>query len=496
MSKSPCNRARCGRHAPAWFVLLSISTVPPSFSAAPVDAAGSDTGGTTVSVADYGAMGDGITDDTAAIQAALNAVSSGTVTFPATGSCYKSGNLLISNKANFTFDGNNQTICWSGTAAPGMKIGMQYSGQLTDVSIENFNMVGDGILAHGHAGVWGLSGGVLTNIKVAWNSIYNVTLGISINADLAGQVNGFDVYNNYISGIVGTAPGQGYGIHHANGSGLPSNGRILNNTIVSAQRHGIYQANGSGVLIANNVITNHRKDVSTVPGYPLPAIVIARSSDIVVQDNSVVSAKDGSIEVTNAAGHVCSDIVISGMLIRQPVGPFQPVTIGTTDPAGDGVCSRVILSDSSISYDYGGVNPAIQIYSGKSITLVNNTINASSASGNGAVIQVRGIEETPGTAQYTNDISVLCNAVHGVKAGGELHAVWIFSTAAASAIEMRFIHNLFDVPDTAFVTNGPETDPNITVIDTEDAGLAAVGTGDGSRPRSPRSLPAVSRGCR
>src|ERR1039457_1805540 len=87
-------------------------------------AIGADTN-TTVSVADYGAKGDGLTDDTAAIQAAINAITSGTVVFPVTASCYRSGNVLISNKSDFTFDGNNQTICWSGTAPTGSMIGIQ-----------------------------------------------------------------------------------------------------------------------------------------------------------------------------------------------------------------------------------------------------------------------------------------------------------------------------------------------------------------------------------
>ena len=88
-----------------------------------------------VSVKDFGAKGDGVTDDTKAIQAALTSVPTGIVTFPVSNGCYKSGNLMISDKTDFVLEGNHQEICWTGTANADEFIGFQYSGSLTNVTI-------------------------------------------------------------------------------------------------------------------------------------------------------------------------------------------------------------------------------------------------------------------------------------------------------------------------------------------------------------------------
>jgi hypothetical protein len=53
---------------------------------------------------------------------------------------------MISDKTDFVLEGNHQEICWTGTANADEFIGFQYSGSLTNVTIQNFRLIGDEIL--------------------------------------------------------------------------------------------------------------------------------------------------------------------------------------------------------------------------------------------------------------------------------------------------------------------------------------------------------------
>ena len=89
----------------------------------------------TVSVKDFGAVGDGVTDDTAAIQAAINS-SAKVIYFPnATYLCEK---LSVTSKDDVLLSGNNSTLLMSAAAFPGVvdqNIDVITSNRVT---IENF----------------------------------------------------------------------------------------------------------------------------------------------------------------------------------------------------------------------------------------------------------------------------------------------------------------------------------------------------------------------
>jgi putative cofactor-binding repeat protein len=219
-------------------------------------------------------------------------------------------------------------------------------GTVANLTVEGCRIKGSGNDADYQAGISNASGQTLTNIKYLRNVISDVSLGIDINANLSGGINGFEISGNRIYNIVGTAPGHGYGIHHANGSGSPSSGVIANNTIERAGRHSIYQAKGSGVSITGNVIRDHRLNVGDSTGKA--AIMVSRSSNVTVSANVVEHPTSGGICVDTDSGVESTNVVVQGNIVRNALD-FYPVWIGTPAPATDGVTTDVTFSAGSRS---------------------------------------------------------------------------------------------------------------------------------------------------
>ena len=86
----------------------------------------------SVSVMDFGAVGDGTTDDTAAIQAAINAVSQGVVVFPA-GTYLTSADIVL--KSNVSLYGQNSIITYTASWAT-------YGSFLNGASVSNIEITG------------------------------------------------------------------------------------------------------------------------------------------------------------------------------------------------------------------------------------------------------------------------------------------------------------------------------------------------------------------
>lgn len=107
----------------------------------------------TISVKDFGAVGDGVTDDTAAIQAAINALYSGTVQggtlfFPK-GTYKVTSSIYQKPRVSFLGEGSRQsTITWGGASAPLLYSAVVYCVNGTDVSpdfVFSTNIQGIGI---------------------------------------------------------------------------------------------------------------------------------------------------------------------------------------------------------------------------------------------------------------------------------------------------------------------------------------------------------------
>ncbi|MFD0672701.1 discoidin domain-containing protein [Cohnella sp. GCM10027633] len=246
----------------------------------------------TMNVTSYGANGGDASDDTTAIQNAINAASSGdTVYFPA-GTYYINSSLLP--KSGIKLNGASQStaiIKFNGSAGSAM-IYMPMSSSISNVEISNLTLDGNsdpeayyGIEAHNGSG-HNFHHLTIKNF-VGTASLYG-PFGIwfegeSGNAGSLKGVKNSTVADNTITNI-GTSREWGSGIR----MGWASKGnQILRNTISNTGRGGIFAHDGStDSIIRNNTVSG--SGMSTTPvGEGLAIEVWGESGKAIIEDNVV-----------------------------------------------------------------------------------------------------------------------------------------------------------------------------------------------------------------
>lgn len=421
----------------------------------------------------FGAVGDGVATDTTALQNCIAAAiliastanDTGAVVYLSPGS-YKSGNLQVTSSTGLTITGPGKLL-WSGTAA-GNGIGIQMVGTVTGLTIVGIRMDGDAVVANKHQGVWANSGQTLTNIKVINCVITDVITGISMNADTGGSITTFLIAGNRLSNIVGTASGQGYGIHHANGSGNPSWGRIVGNSIDGAQRHSIYQARGSGVTIADNVISNHRSGVAT--GAFVSALVVSRSQHITVTGNVVATFWDCALEVSPVSPALSQYVTITANVITGAQNAIPSILIGSQDPATEGTPENVTFAGNQVTASGQNID-LVRIYSCKRLLFASNTLSNLATTTATHIVQIRGEDEGAGTATYSDDLVFVGNILYATPAASTCDGWRLDAAFCTSAVNAKFSANYLRGTSAPFATVAAITNTNIIVSDQPYAGL-------------------------
>jgi len=240
-----------------------------------------------VNASDFGVVGNGTTDDTTALQAALDSLVP-YQTLLISANCKITATLNITNKTDIRITGGGR-IFLSGASSSAVIFNLV--GTINNLEIDNLTLVGDGNSGYTQAGIANNSGQTISNVRFHDNNISNINVGISCNADLSGTYTNAWVYNNSLKNISGTVPGSGYGIHQSK----CSNWNVYSNTIDNASRHSIYCARGveGSKLIQGNLIINHRKDIASAD--IRPAIVVARSRNVSVIGNKLKDCYDGCL---------------------------------------------------------------------------------------------------------------------------------------------------------------------------------------------------------
>jgi len=439
----------------------------------------------------FGAKGDGATDDTRAIQTAIDSLprSGGTVVLPPGN--YRARNLLISDREGVRLLGVGATIHLFGKSPAPRYVGIQFHGTLRRVTIEGLTILGDGRVDSRHAGLWMTTASHdMVDIIVRGCRVRDVVNGIRFD-NTEGRLTRILVERNRVERCVGIEPGEGYGIVHSNGGRTPGAAIILGNTVVGAQRHSIYQSAGSGAMILGNHVVDHRSGVAD--GRLRAAIAVARSRDIFVAGNRLHRCADAALSVEPSESGAASSsgrVWVTGNVFLDNPGRDAWIGAEIVGPK-TGRLEKVAIEHNVFARPKDPINrtESIRIADGNLVTISDNYFD----SNRGFRVPYAAVVATGRDGSRLDGLAIERNIAHlSAGEGGSVSLVELGAEIASGdrKVTIRGLVSSTQTQPRLVTSDGPRTNPNLLVEDpTTVPGRPGAPRQD--RPRQP--VPSLKR---
>lgn len=404
-----------------------------------------------VNVKDFGAVGDGVTDDTAAIQDALN-TSSTSIYFPA--GIYRIANDGITSTPAITSNVNNRRIFGEGiiTASTQVKRALGITGNNTTVTLNfdgNLN-IGTAIYVTAENPV--ITGCHISNLdgKTNWQGV-----GIQLNFD--GKDTTAIVSNNVIRNLQGIGDGiggNGVGMQRAitinsnqnctkkilvtgnniekvegeegdaivvissNGAGtyydLPV---VISNNTVNLWTRRAVKIQANGVTVSNNFFTNDR---SIDPGTLQRAVDIVQGGNHTVNNNTFSKCKfQSQISCFLTTPETADNLNICNNII-EGLGSETTDKAITLRTYG----SNVLVSGNVINCPLSNMFEALYLQEINSLTISSNIINTANTTSwydvtNSTNVRISGnIVKSPSNQNFTEYFDLTNGEFHFNVSGG------------------------------------------------------------------------------
>jgi parallel beta-helix repeat protein len=360
-----------------------------------------------VSVKDFGALGNGSTNDTAAIQAAINGSVGKSLFFPA--GTYKVSNLTISTEINFIGEGYtlSQLSQIAGSTGAVVTISATRHPSMRHLSIAGTSTGGDCVA------ITGASSG---------NQFFDCffTLAGRDGLNVSGTTD-----NTIVLDCIFEVNGR-HGIFFDSGTtaGLVTNSRIVSNV-------------GNGVVASGNVLNPGVKITENVFGGNVIGIQLINQYFNIVSDNTILLASSHGIELNGASYNN-----ITGNIVNNNTGDgihiTEDVVISTYNNITD---NNIRLNANGIYFDgtgggYNNVANNVVINSlAVGIGIVgsgNNTILGNQVLGNGLTATPKyGIYLSDGGSGAASNNRIVGNSITNL-GNGALQTTGIYNGSAAS----------------------------------------------------------------